>query len=767
MPTQTTPDPDVSVNDIVVTAQRRTERLQNVPISATVLSSQSIQDQNLTSLSTLVQIAPSVHIAGLGGGGRGNELFIRGVGSGQNQAFDQSVGTFIDDIYHGRSRTSGATFLDIERVEILKGPQTTFFGNNAIAGAFNIITKKPTDKFEVDARTLYGEDGQYVLEGAVSGPVTNTLGVRVATSFNGTNGWIKNLNTGLYAPREDNIAGRLTTVWKPNDRFDATLKLEATTKKNVGAWSVQVLDCPPSAPFVTGAFCAARLAQNLPNGLNNNANASSPGEAASLDTKEAVLTANYMIGSARLTSVTGYYDYQSQFKIDADFTPATLLNISTPERYRQFSQELRLASPEGRPIEYLAGLYYQGDRLNVPVVTGYFFLSPTIAAVPAFAALIPYAPIAQGDTYTQSERSYSVFGSLAWNATSRLKFSAALRSTWVHKEGEENLFYGTATQAFGTIAPLPTNLQPLPGRLGLGIPEDVALRRDDHALLPSGRVQYTLNEDLMFYGSYSRGFKAGGFNGFDTTGNPANIPFSPEHVNAYEVGLKSEFFARRLLLNLAAFRGDYSDLQVTATVANTGAVQTLVNNAGGVRSQGVELESQLVVTRDLRLSASATYLDAKYTSYPNAGLTYLQTFCRATYVATYCGAFPNPVPAFQNLSGRPTQYDPDWSGNVDAAYGHDLGSRYRVTLEGTAIFTTGYYLTNTDDPLTRQDGYTKIDARIGLDRDHGRLVLELIGKNLNNRIIKTFTNGVPTSTGTIYAAKEEPRNVAVQLRFRW
>lgn len=762
------PQDTATIEEIVVTAQHRTEHLQDVPISVQVLSGQTIATQNINSLNTLVQLAPSVHISGTGGGGRANELFIRGVGSGNNQSFDQSVGMFIDDIYHGRSRTSGSTFLDLERVEILKGPQSTFFGNNAIAGAFNIITRKPGEKFEANARALYGQDGQYALEGAAGGPVSDTLGLRIAATFNGLDGWLKNSVTGAKSPNEDNAAGRVTLVYRPDDAFDATLKLEAARKKNAGAWGAQVENCPAPAPFVPDGSCAARIAQGLPSGLDNDIVTNSPGDGAKLTTREGLLTMNYRLAGHVLTSVTGYYDYRSKLRIDGDFTPLTLLHINAPERYRQFSQEIRLASPAGQTFEYMVGGYFQSGRLRFSQDFSYNFLNGPIAAPGSpFAALVPYLPIGQTTAYHQDETSYAAFGSLTWNVTDRLRLSGGLRGTQVEKDYDQQVFFGTATASYGGVNPLPAALQPLAAKLGIGAPASFVGRRKDHAWLPSAKAQYDLTPDAMIYASYARGFKSGGFNGTDNTGVQANLPFAPEHVDAYEAGLKSELFNRRLQFNVAAFLSDYKDLQVTTNVTATGNIQSLVRNAAAVRPQGVEVETQWAVTRDLRLSAALTYLDAHYRNYPNANLTILQTFCRKTYVAPACSGLPNPVPASQDLSGRPTQYAPEWGGNITGSYGVDVGSSLRLSGEVSAIFSSDYYLTNVDDPMVHQDGYVKFDARLGIATRDGRWALDLIGKNLNDRTIRTFAQPLPTSTGATYAQKQQPRNFALQLRYNW
>jgi iron complex outermembrane recepter protein len=249
---------------------------------------------------------------------RGNEIYIRGIGSGYNQSFDQSVGMFIDDIYHGRSRTSSSTFLDLDSVEILKGPQSTFFGNNAIAGAFNIITKKPSDTFDASARALYGQFGQYAVEVGVGGPVSDKLDVRVAAVADGQTGWLRNI-TGEKEPKQDNLAGRLSFLFKPTPDFDADLKLEASSNRQQGGLQLQLDNCPPPTPFGAAGFCAASLAVHAPVGVGINEIAQNGGQYINLDTREGVLTMNWRHWGQTFTSVTA-----------TPTTTTTGASISTP-----------------------------------------------------------------------------------------------------------------------------------------------------------------------------------------------------------------------------------------------------------------------------------------------------------------------------------------------------------------------------------------------------------------------------------------------------
>jgi iron complex outermembrane recepter protein len=745
-------DSDAQIQEIVVTAQRRAENLQNVPISAQVVSAQELSRQNINSLHDLSAAVPAVHI---GTSARADDFFIRGIGSGENQSFDQSVGTFIDDIYHGRSRTSAATFLDLDRVEILKGPQSTFFGNNAIAGALNIVTQKPSESFDASARALYGTFGQYDVEAALSLPINDRLAIRFAATANGMRGWLKNDPSGDDQPDDNNVAGRATLLFRPTEDFDAMLKVEGSKNRNDGALPLQLVNCPPPAPFTAGGFCNVAQGLGVPTGINNNHNAESPGQGIQLNTAEDVLTANYRRWGHTFTSVTGFYDYRYSMNLDPDGTPLTLFHAQLPEHYHQFSEELRVASPTDQPIQYLGGLYLQTDDLDISQDFDFAFLSPTIQSIPPFAALVPYLPLGQGTDYSQIEHSYAVFGSVSWNLTDQFRLSAGLRGSWVNKSYNRDVFYAKATESFGGLVPLPPSLDPLAGALGLGAPGELSGSRSDKAWMPSAKLQYQFYPAVMAYLSYARGFKAGGFNGGDTTGVAANIPFEPEHVNAYEVGLKSEWWDRRVLVNLAVFRADYTNLQVASNlVTGTGTVISVVKNAATSVSQGVELEGQWALSPHFRLRSNATYLEAYYKNYPNVSPTSPQQLAGIT---------------IQDLSGQPTAFAPRWSGTLAGDYTAHLPGDYQLVAEVSETASSHYFLTGNgnDDPLQTQGMYAKTDARLSFESPGGRWAIDLIGKNLTDRSILLFAANQPTALGSLLVQKETPRNAAIQFRYHW
>jgi iron complex outermembrane receptor protein len=744
---------DSQLTEIVVSAQRRTENLQSVPISAQVIGGAQLTEQNLNSLVDVSQTMPAVHVSN---GAASGDMYIRGIGSGDQQSFDQSVGTFVDDIYHGRARMSDDVFLDLDRVEVLKGPQSTFFGNNAIAGALNIVTKKPTDTFDASARALYGSDGQYAFESAVGGPLTSALSVRVAGIVDGGRGWIKDVATGDDGPNTYNDAGRVTFLFKPTENFDATLKVEAGRNRESGDLNLQLVNCPAGAPFTPGPFCAAAIKAGVPSyipGHLGDFDADAPGQGTYLSTVETALTMNYRLWAHTFTSVTGVYNYDYNQNLELDVSPVAGATVQAPEQYHQFSQEFRVASPSQQPIEYLAGVYFQSDHLYYQQDNNFPFLTPKFAGAPPFAGLVPYLPVSQDFDYSQPEHVYSVFGSASWNVTDALKLTAGIRGESDEKSFTREFNYGTGTQIYGGDVPLPASVATLPAAV-FGIPPGTLTgTRTDRDWMPSAKLQYQIEPQAMFYVSFSQGFKAGGFNGSDTTGIAANMPFAPEHVNAYEAGIKSQWLDNTLLMNLDIFRSNYRNLQVVVEEGySTGNGVAVVRNAAASRSQGIEYQGQWAASDHFRLSADVTYLDSRYVSYPNAAPSSLQ---QAAGLSA------------QDLSGAPTEYAPLMSGSVTAAFTARFADRLKFIAAVSPFFTSSYYVLSSEDAASRQSAYLRLDARLTLETADGRWGLDLIGKNLTDRHVITFATIAPTSPGTYFVSQAEGSNVAVQGRFHW
>jgi iron complex outermembrane recepter protein len=757
-------DSDGRLEEIVITAQKRSEDLQSVPISVQVISGQTLKEQNYNNLQDLTQTVPAVHISS---GLSSNQLFIRGIGSGDISSFDQSVAIFDDDIYMGRSRLSGSTFLDLARIEVLKGPQSTYFGNSAIAGALNIVTQKPGATFDAEGRLLYGQWGQYAAEGEVGGPISDILGVRLAILRTGERGWIYDVNTGEQAPDENNEAGRLTIVFKPWENLEVTLKAEGSRADTTGTQDAlpdQRINCPPAAPFtaafVAGCPQALALGAAVPEGLSNDENTGLAGQYSYLATSAEVLTVNYRQWEHTFTSITGITQYNYNSAASTDL-PVLYQEITDPESYHQVSQELRIASPTDQRIQYLVGAYFQRDRL-ISDIDGNLPYANYIATYPGFTGLAPYLPLNSQTPYNQLEHVYSVFGSLGWNVNDQIKLNAGLRALKDEKTDVGSDLYGTSSQVYGGYVPIPPAIVAIWQKAtGQGVGTLPAVSNTFQALTPSAGIQYHVNSEAMLYFSYNKGYKPGGFNGQELVEHSDLAAYGPEHVNAYEAGIKSKWDNDRILVNADVFLSDYKDLQVNEPfyLAAYNAYQSAVRNAAASRSQGVELETQWAPVSAFRLSADVTYLESTYTSFPNSAPPTLQNFCANDYVLPTCGEFGKPVPATANVTGQSTPYAPKWSGSLSGSYTFILPGNYRFITKLDPYFTSSFYAdgANGDDPVFRIGGYVRLDGTMTLEAPGGHWALDLIGKNLTDRVIVD-------AIALAYASKEEPTNFAIQIR---
>lgn len=742
-----------SLDEIIVTARKRSETLQQVPVSASVLGGDAIADMGIANLQDLTASVPAVRLAK---GSTSNRQFIRGIGSGDNPSFEQSVGTFIDDIYHGRARFSEAALFDVERVEVLKGPQTVYFGNNAIAGALNIVTRDPGDSLSGDIRLAYTPafDAR-VAEVGLDLPVADTLSVRIAGQLSDNDGWIKDSGAGEKAPHTRDRAVRSTALWKPTERLTARIKAQYVDQDGRGGLPIVRSGCPQPASYGPSAgFCAAALAAGAGPFDRTDARNTSPGQFTTQESQDYVATLDWEGDGYILTSVTGHTRYTYGLGTDLDMTPLPLLSIAAPERFSQTSQELRLSSTDDSPVDYIAGLYYHHSKLQVGNRFNYGFLGASINAAAPFRPLAPYLPFGINNFFHETAGTLSGFGALTWKVRDDLRATGALRYSRVEKDFDRTITVGTASANYGPLTPFPASVAALGAAFAAGgrlaTVGTTSLSRSDKQLTPSVSVQYDWTPQVMLYARYDRGFKAGGFNGVDLVSAAGTLPFAPEKVDAFEAGVKAKLFDDRMSVSLDAFRSKYRDLQLAGIVpSSNGAYVNRVQNAGGAVTQGIELEMNARLSGAWRTGLSATLLDSHYTSYPNATPTAQQT------------AAGLPV---QDLSGKRTPFAPSLSGSWNLSYETGLTADLSLTITNQLFVSSGVYLGFSNDPDNRQASYLRDDLTLALSSDTGWEVA-LVGRNLTDETIRSFGATLPTSLGSYVFMTEPPRSVTVQLKY--
>ncbi|MEM6831985.1 MAG: TonB-dependent receptor [Pseudomonadota bacterium] len=746
----------IELETILVTATKRPQTIQDVPISVQVVTGELMRARNSNDLEDITDSLPAVTVTD---NGVSTYLYIRGVGSGENEGFEQSVGTFIDGIYVGRGRQSRQQMLDLERVEVLRGPQSVFFGNSAIAGAFNITTAGPTDDWSGYATALYETelDGKE-LEGAVGGPITDTLGIRVAARYGESDGWVRNVVNDETAPAQESYAFRATLGWTPTDTFDATYKVSYSENEILGT-PYEGINCPPD-PFAPGLSCILRLTDPAGSTLGLDFERTAGGDPVpttifpfngpipdNFEDEFALqeqwlhsLTANWELSSGHvISSVTGYLDSRDNETYDPDQTRFGVFAVDIVENFNQFSQELRLTSPSNGVFEYMLGGYFHRSNLE----TGTDFRVNL-----AFPDGTP-AQLTNNSFEDQDERLFSIFAQAKYYVTDALALSFGGRYTNVKKD------YLVTIQALnidGVSAPTPEGALFL--EVGLGdIPGTYTSSLNNDDFMPEVVIEYEATEDIQLYAKYTDGFKAGGFDGSFTgstiTVDPPTIQFEPEEVTSFEIGAKTTLLDGAMQLNVAAFRNKYSNLQVALFDATT--TSFIVDNAGSSISQGIEVNMQYRVDQHWQIDLAASYLDAFYEDFTTGPCTIEQRL----------SGDPICVNQQRDLTGESLQFAPDFSGTMRITYSTPIFSKYEFRTAMDLTYSDEYFPTLDNDPDFIVDDGVRMNLRIDFSQPDVGWRIGFLARNLTNR--DEFTAGInwPGADGSKLVTRERPRTFSI------
>jgi outer membrane receptor protein involved in Fe transport len=751
---------DLVLDEIIVTATKRPVGLQDVPISLFVVTGDKIESMGMAELEDLALYVPNVHI---GQAAITSLLFIRGVGSGQNPGFEQSVGTFIDGVYFGRGVYSRAAFLDLERVEVLKGPQLTLFGKNTIAGAMNIATAEPTEAFEgyVEAAFESEVDGVAV-SAMLSGPLSDTVRVRVAARQSDDEGWMTNTAAGgVGGPAEDKLAIRGTLEWDASESLVFTLKAEHNRYDLEGREQVISIATPP-ATFLYQTFGDAAFSPGF--GYVRNARTSVQPEFHDVEASVLQLTALYDWGDLAVKSITAVTGYDYQDSGDGDYSALLFLERSRLEEHEQFSQEFLLTSPGGDRVDFLAGVYFQtadltSDRITPVRLTG---VPPVDAGVRAEIDAFLGTNLQPGDIdadmfafFDQDTTTISAFGELTFNLRDDFRVVTGLRYSRDDKEISKSgfqsqvgstisdpflaLVYGPILQFAGTYA--------------------YALERDEDHLTGNVGLQWNPTADSMLYLNVSTGYKAGGFDEDNALGNLANAEFEDETVLGVEAGGKFTVLEGRGRINAALFHSTYKDLQVSTFDGNAGFI---VGNAAESLVTGLEADWTFAVTEHLLLSGAVALLNAEYDSFPDAA-------CTSAQITAWVVAGNPRETCSQDLSGTPLQFAPEWAANIAARYVRPIGNDLELGLSVDINASDDTVIAADGDVLLDQEAYAKINARISFGASDGKWLIAVVGKNLGNEATTTFGNDVPLGSvgfdGTYFQHIDPPRTITLQGRW--
>ncbi|HEY0112181.1 MAG TPA: TonB-dependent receptor [Allosphingosinicella sp.] len=687
--------PDTGEGEIVVTARRTEESLQRVPGSVSAFNERTldrIQAQDTTGLQGAV---PNLNIAQGRGSSNATNIYIRGIGQPDAlQTFDPAVGVYVDDVYYSRIRGTQLDLLDIERIEVLRGPQGTLYGKNTIGGALKVVTRKPGQDFRANVSAAIGSYDQLDLKMSASGPISDTLAAGFAVMRAKRDGYVEDRVLDREYNNKDTIAARAAFAFTPSDRFrfdvtadysrdDAALSVGAPVNELRYLLAPTVVSLPLERSLDDYNF-TARISPTLPNstklrhwGLSG---------IATFDVTDALT----------FKSISAYRKLNTDDYVDIDATQLQVGDVFVGVDQKQLSQEFQLAYNSDR-FQGVAGLYYlKEDITSHQEAYGNDVLLPGLT----------FLRTVDDDLETKSMAAYA---NGSFSITDALRVSAGLRVTREEKD------YVRTTSTF-------SNLPVLNGTFPFAPPEGVW-----EDVSPMASIDYQITPETMAYARYAKGFKSGGFNGRANSVRESTA-YDPEEVDSYEVGLKTRI-AGILRLNLAAFHNDYRNFQ--ARVSGTDEVNGVptavlsVINAGELEIRGAELEAALTPVEGLLLDAQIGYLDAEYKEFADV-------------------RFPGGSRAFQTPA-----FAPDWTIRLGAQYTFDLQGSGNVTIGGqsryrseTALAVDNTVINGTVGTTTRveglfQEGFWMHDARIVWEDEDRKFSIGLYAQNLTDKVYKT------------------------------
>lgn len=770
------------LEEVIVTAQKRAESLQDVPISVAAMSGKKIDDQGITNLEELTLYIPNVNI---NQGQAQPNLYIRGVGSGTNAGFEQSVGLYIDGVYSGRGALAAVPLtMDLERVEVLKGPQGILFGKNTIGGAINITSAKPSFEFEGMVDALYSDDhGEQIYNVMLNGGITEKLAGRIAVRYDAMDGWWDNEYRKDQGPDKENTYARGSLL------FDATDRLEVIAKYEYGDFQ---RDSKPLVVYQSDQPLNFQGNEVFPIIDDQDKSAMDYGDNQEVRTDVGALTVNWELDFATFTSISAYSKYDLKGNQDSDYSVNAGLHRTLDEDFEQWSQEIRLVSPGGETIDWIAGAYYEHSELEISRrnVEVDFALSGPLSVQPLVA--IP-GSIAEPTQFDQDTDTLALFAQGTYSLTDTLRFTAGIRYNDETKDLDKRASNSAAIRATSVG---------LPDLLILARPGDLAivsdlrshewqgLDRDKDKWTWSANMAWDVSDEAMLYASVSTGFKSGGFDeaysGADETIRTSDSPFSDvpnggviqgpdssileytdETVLSYEIGAKMGLLDGAAELNVAIFRSEYDDLQTSSLVGDV----FRVGNAGESVTQGVELDGRWAVTERLTVGGALAYLDAEYDDFKGATCTIPQVSDPVNNPGCLREDGSNielGESGGQDLSGEDLLFSPEWSANLNMQYAYPLSNGMELVGGVDMNYSDEYYSALDLDPNTKHDDYTRWNARIALNGEDDKWTIAIIGKNLSDETTSVWKNDVPlTASNSYFAVPERPRSVAVQARYRF
>jgi len=731
--------------EVIVTAQKREQNLQDVPVVVTAVSEQLLHDTGVKDIKDLTVLTPGLLVTS-SSSEVSTTARIRGIGTvGDNPGLESSVGIVIDGVYRPRNGVSFGDLGEMERIEVLKGPQGTLFGKNTTAGVINVVSKKPTFTPSSKAEMTFGNYNDLELAASVNGPLSDAVAGRLYAAVRKRDGFLDITTNGGQRLEDDDgnrsfytLRGQL--LFNINEDVELRLVGDYTDRDEYCCAAVQVVHGSAGVPVnVNRAAGSTNAVAVTPDPYARRAYAN---RATTTLLTEQGLSAeiNWDIDETQLTSITAWRDWESTRAQDSDYTTADLLyrlaNGDVFTRFQQFSQEIRLAGQSG-PVNWLGGIFYAKERLNAgdslrPGANLGAYTSWT-ATGGATGSVLPAlgitAPLSGGnkDRYEQVAENFSIFTNNSIEITEGLEFTIGARMTSESKKLDTSYWNNDST-ARTACAQARANQTAIAGALGAGAAAvfgyicnaawdpnfdavNTTQSMDESKFTGTGKLAYRFNENAMTYASYARGYKAGGFN-LDRTRNQATqaqiltTSFLPETVDSYELGNKLTLMNGALLVNAAAFLQNYQDFQFNTFTG----IAFVVTNLKEVESKGVDLDVIYQTNFGLGIQGGATYSRTDIIDFGAGGGVGLISDLRES----------NRMP-----------FAPDWTGSLalsykttvgDFALGGNVGAKYN------SEYNTGSNL----DPRKLQEAYTVLNARLSVGAADDKWAIEFWSQNLTD-----------------------------------
>ena len=783
------------IEEIIVTAQKREENIRDVPISVSALDSNFIAEQAITDFRDVSIVVPNVAVDNLG---EFNDIRIRGFGSPlSNKAFEQSVGLVIDGVAYGRREYFLGPLFDLERVEVLRGPQGTLFGKNTTAGLFNVVTKQPTDEYTGEVAVEYGEFDRQHYSLAVGGPIVkDVVNFRFAALAESRDGYVENTTAPFAVNAEEQTSGRDRKGFRAQlgfpDIFGVKLNLSyehVDVDLDAGGWEFRLTKANVRPFFRQWDANADFTPFNYKGSIDETLDV-----AQTFDTFTA--NASYDLGGWTLSAVGGYAKLKDDFKhADPDFTPAPIFFSDDKDSNPQTTAEVRATSPTlpgflglgdlfGWSLgttELTVGFFHQHREINDSVrpiglnvgVAGQFLLAQGLNG-DALLGLVPVTvfppgiilPIDLATTqaifgaaevfeettgiFEQSGSSYAGFGQMDWQFLDRWTLQYGMRLTSEDKEATNS----RVTTAGTGVAFSALGLKPF----------TQTLSRDEFAFTPKVGVIHEWSDDVSVFATWAKGFKSGGFNELASNNDDvSNLEYEPEKTTSYEVGTKARLFDGVATANLSLYWQDNTDLQVF-TVQPSSAVVS-VTNAGKARSRGAEFDGAWLANDWLTLRTALAFTDARYIEFPFGD-------CNSDFTDTDGDGDPRC-----DLSDQPLYRTPKWTVALLPSVRYPLDSvldatRFPLFAQAldvvggiTAEYEDVQFTDRTNNSRSRQEPFWRFAASIGLENREQGWSIRVHGENLTDEDTVTQTREVTLGPGNLVHMLEPPRSVFGS--FRW